>query len=603
VDDGKSTLIGRLLYDADLIPDDQKATLIRESARRIGTDGELDFSLLVDGLEAEREQGITIDVAYRFFATPERAFIVADAPGHEQYTRNMATGASTAELAILLVDARKGLLQQTRRHARICSLLGIRHVVLAVNKIDLVGYGREIVDAIEADFRHFSRDLGFKTCVVIPVSARGGDNVVKRSPQTSWHTGPTLLEHLTRIDLGAERAQQAFRFPVQVVNRPHLDLRAFAGTVASGTVAPSDRVVVLPRQQSAQVKRIIGYSADLSTAKSGDAALIELDREIDVSRGDMLVREGEASAHVSDQFAAHVIWTGDQPLLPSRSYLFRVGTKDTPGTVTSVRYRLDVNTGEHVAARQLALNEIGFCHISTSAPVVFDAYTDVRATGSFIVIDRETNETVGAGMIVHALRRADNLHEQALLVGKEARAKIKHQRPAILWFTGLSGAGKSTIANLTEGQLIARGAHTYMLDGDNVRLGLNRDLGFTAADRVENIRRVGEVARLFVDSGLIVLCAFISPFKAERDGVRQLVGEGEFIEIFVDAPIDVCRTRDPKGLYAKADAGGITNFTGIDSPYEPPADPEIRLMTASMKAEDAAQQIVDWLVARGHVSA
>jgi bifunctional enzyme CysN/CysC len=600
VDDGKSTLIGRLLHDSKVIFDDQLSSLVKDSKRHGTTGDDIDLALLLDGLEAEREQGITIDVAHRFFTTPKRSFIVADTPGHEQYTRNMATGASTADLAILLVDVRRGVLAQTKRHSLICSLLGIRHVVLAVNKFDLVSYREDVFRHVVAEYSTFASELGFSSIASIPISARYGDNVTSLSNTTPWYHGPSLLEYLETIDVAHDVAESPFRFPVQWVNRPHLDFRGYAGTVASGGINAGDPIAVADSGQITRVKEILTYEGARTSAQAGDAITITLADELDIARGDLLVSP-KLRPEVSDQFAAHVIWMSDQPLIPGRSYLARIGTKAMPIVVTTIKYKLDVNTREHLAARTLGLNDIAFCNLATSAPVAFDPYMQNRKTGSFIIIDRSTNHTLGAGMIAFGLRRATNIHRQATLIGKSERAAHKRHKPAIIWFTGLSGAGKSTIANAVERQLHAIGHHTMMLDGDNLRLGLNRDLGFTEADRVENIRRVGEVAKLLADAGLIVLCAFISPYRAEREMVRRLVPEGEFIEVFVDTPIDECVRRDPKGLYAKAKAGTIKNFTGFDAPYEPPTKPEIHLQTIGEQAEPLADRIVKKLATLGIV--
>ena len=601
VDDGKSTLIGRLLHDSQLIMDDQLQALAVDSVRYGTTGNELDFALLVDGLEAEREQGITIDVAYRFFTTPRRSFMVADTPGHEQYTRNMATGASNAQLAIILVDARKGVLLQTRRHSFICALLGIRHVVLAVNKIDLVDYGKAAFERIVADYEAFASALGFVSAVPIPLSARLGDNVIARSANTSWYDGPCLLDYLESIDVQSEMKGRPFRFPVQWVNRPDSEFRGYAGTVASGRIAPGDDIVVAPSGQLSRVARIVTADGDRDGAVAGDAVTITLADEIDIGRGDMLARPAERP-EVTDQFAAHVIWMDQDALVPGRSYVLRIGTQSAvSASVTTIKYKIDVNTREHLATHTLALNEIGFCNLATALPVSFDAYEANRRTGSFIVIDRYTNRTVGAGMIAFALRRAANIAWQPLAVGKKDRAGLKSQKPCIVWFTGLSGAGKSTIANLVDQKLFAMAHHTMLLDGDNVRHGLNRDLGFTEADRVENIRRAGEVAKLMVDAGLIVIGSFISPYKAERDMVRGLVGEGEFIEVFVDTPLEECVQRDPKGLYSKAKAGKIKNFTGIDAPYESPEAPEVHLRTTSSSPDELADRIIKALIDRGNL--
>ncbi|RAI43861.1 sulfate adenylyltransferase subunit CysN [Rhodoplanes roseus] len=591
VDDGKSTLIGRLLVDSRRVFDDQLAALVRDSRRFGTTGGDVDYALLLDGLEAEREQGITIDVAYRFFATARRSFVVMDAPGHEQYTRNMATAASTAELAVLLVDARKGLLDQTRRHAAICALFRVRHVVLAVNKIDLVDFSQDVFDRIVADFTAFAAPFGFASMTAVPVSARFGDNVVAASPSTPWHAGPTLLGALETADVERDLAAAPFRLPVQWIARPHADFRGLAGTVASGRISRGDAVVVQPSGVGTTVARIVTADGDRESAGAGDAVTLVLADELDVSRGDLLAAAARR-AETGDQIQAHLLWMGEHPLLPGRSYLMRIGQRWVAASVTQIRHRIDVRTLAPLAARRLVLNEIAVCNLSIAAPIGFDAYADNRTTGAFVLVDRETNDTVAAGMIDFGLRRAANLHWETLSVDKTARAAQKHQKPCILWFTGFSGAGKSTIARLVEKRLHVAGRHTYMLDGDNVRHGLNRDLGFTDADRVENIRRVGEVAALMVDAGLIVLCALISPFRAERQAVRERVGPGEFVEIFVDAPLDLCMTRDPKGLYAKAKAGRLANFTGVDSPYEAPEAPDLVLDTAAESAEALADRVV-----------
>ncbi|OQM74782.1 sulfate adenylyltransferase subunit CysN [Manganibacter manganicus] len=597
VDDGKSTLIGRLLSDTRQIFEDQLAALERDSKKHGTTGDDIDFALLVDGLEAEREQGITIDVAYRFFATPKRKFIVADTPGHEQYTRNMATGASTADLAVVLVDARQGILRQTRRHSIIASLLGIRHIVLAVNKIDLVDFDQAVFDGIVADYAAFSHELGFQTVVPIPLSARYGDNVSRRSEAMPWYDGPTLVEHLETVPVDEAALELPFRFPVQYVNRPNLDFRGFAGTVASGAVSKGDAVVVAKSGTPARVKRIVAQDGDLELAVAGQAVTILLDDEVEVSRGNMLVAP-DARPQVADQFTANLVWFSEQPLLPGRSYILRTETDEASATVTELKYRVNVNDFAHEAAKSLALNEVGVCNISTRLPIVFDPFAENRTTGAFILIDRMTNATVGAGMIVHSLRRADNIHWQSLDVGKRARADMKGQRPAVFWFTGLSGSGKSTIANLLEKKFHATGRHTYILDGDNVRHGLNRDLGFTDADRVENIRRVAEVAKLMADAGLIVIVSFISPFRAERRVARELMPEGEFIEVFVDTPFEECARRDPKGLYARALKGEIKNFTGVDSPYQPPENPEVHLKTLGRSPEEMVEALDQWLLQR-----
>ncbi|HKD47364.1 MAG TPA: sulfate adenylyltransferase subunit CysN [Rhizomicrobium sp.] len=594
VDDGKSTLIGRLLYDTKLLFDDTLKALESDS-RKFGTTGDdIDFALLVDGLEAEREQGITIDVAYRFFATDKRKFIVADTPGHEQYTRNMATGASNSDLAVILIDARKGVLTQTRRHAYIASLLGIRHIALAVNKIDLVDYSQNVFDRIVADFTSFAERLGFASQVAIPLSARYGDNVIAISGRMPWYAGQSLLSHLESVDIDSALAGNPLRLPVQWVNRPDQDFRGFAGTLTAGRVRPGDAVAVAKSGRLSKVARIVTMDGDREEAVAGDAVTLTLSDEVDISRGDILC-DPHARPEVSDQFAAHLLWMGEEELLPGRQYLLKLATSTVPATVSSLKHKVDVNTLEHLASKTLALNEVGYCNFSLSQPLAFDGYRDNRDMGGFILIDRFTNATVGAGMIDFGLRRATNVHWQALDVNREARAGMKGQKPAILWFTGLSGSGKSTIANMVEKALTADGRHTYLLDGDNIRHGLNRDLGFTDVDRVENIRRVAETAKLFLDAGLIVLVSFISPFRSERRMARELVGAGEFIEVFVDTPLEVCMTRDPKGLYQKARTGAIKNFTGIDSPYEEPEQAEITLRTVEASAEAEAERILRYL--------
>ncbi len=594
VDDGKSTLIGRLLYNSGAIHGDQVEALTRDS-QRFGTTGdEIDLSLLLDGLEDERQQKITIDVAYRFFQTPRRSFIVADTPGHEQYTRNMATGASTADLAVLLVDARKGILTQTRRHSLICSLLGIRHVVLAVNKLDLIGYDRAVHDRIAAEYVEFAAGLAFASLQVIPISARHGDNVTERSARMGWYEGATLLDHLETIDTGDTSiagAPQGFRFPVQWVNRPTEDFRGFAGTIVAGSILPGDPVMVMGSGRTSRVKEIVTFDGVLDGARAGDAVTLTLTDEIDIARGDLLV-DPTASAEFADQFAAQVIWFKDDKLLPGRSYWLKIGTRTVLATVTALKPRIDIDTGAQVPARTLELNEIGFCNLSTSARIAFDSYAVNRDTGAFILIDRYTNETAAAGMIAFALHRSSNIQWQNLTVNPRERAELKGQQPAILWFTGLSGSGKSTIANRLEQRLLELGCHTMLLDGDNVRHGLNRDLGFTDTDRVENIRRLGEVAKLMSEAGLIVLCAFISPFRADRRMAREIAQPHPFIEIFVDTSLNECIRRDPKGLYARAIAGEIPNFTGIDSPYEPPEAPELTLSTNDTPPDALAEQII-----------
>jgi bifunctional enzyme CysN/CysC len=599
VDDGKSTLIGRLLHDSSMIYEDQLQALARDSLKHGTTDDDIDFALLVDGIEAEREQRITIDVAYRFFSTPRRSFIVADTPGHEQYTRNMVTGASNAQLGIVLIDARKGVLVQTRRHSFICSLLGIRHVVAAVNKIDLVQYRKEVFDRISAEYVAFGKALGFASILPIPISARYGDNIINRSGNTDWYLGPCLLDYLERIDIQSESGILPFRFPVQWVNRPNLDFRGYAGSVVSGSIAVGDEVVVAASGRGSRVKQIVTYEGELARAEERDAVTITIEDEIDIGRGDVLVKPAERP-EVADQFAAHLIWMDQEPLIPGRTYALRIGTQSVPsGTVTAIKYKIDVNTREHLATRTLGLNEIGFCNVAVSLPVTFDPYDQNSLTGSFIVIDRDTCRTVAAGMIAFPLRRAMNLAWQPLTVEKRQRSALKNQTPCVIWFTGLSGSGKSTIADIVDRKLFAMSRHTMLLDGDNVRHGLNRDLGFTEVDRVENIRRAGEVAKLMVDSGLIVICSFISPYRAEREMVRSLVGDGEFIEVFVDTPIHECVRRDPKGLYAKAKAGKIKNFTGIDAPYQVPVSPEIHLKTLGQEPQQLADEVVDALIRRG----
>ncbi len=601
VDDGKSTLIGRLLYESKLVYEDHLRSLEADS-RTMGTQGgELDLALLVDGLAAEREQGITIDVAYRFFSTDRRKFIVADTPGHEQYTRNMVTGASTAELAVILVDARKGLLTQTRRHSFLVSLLGIRHVVLAVNKLDMVGYSQEVFERICADYRHFAADLEIEEVTCIPLSALRGDNVTGPSPNTAWYQGPSLIGHLETVEVDDAAATAPFRLPVQWVNRPHQGFRGFSGLIAAGSIRPGDRVRVQPSGTQTSVDRIVTADGDLAVAVAGQSVTMTLADDVDASRGD-LISAAEAPAEVADQFEADLVWMAEQPLLPGRPYLFKLGPLTVGGTVTDLKHTVDVSSLEHGAAKVLGLNEIGVVTLGLDRTVPFDSYRDIRETGSFIVIDRVTNDTVGAGMLRFALRRAHNIHWQAVEVDKTARSTLAHQRPAVVWFTGLSGAGKSTIANLVEKRLHLDGRHTYLLDGDNVRHGLNRDLGFTEADRVENIRRVAEVGRLMVDAGLIVLVSFISPFRAERRFARDLVEPGEFCEVFVDTPLAVAEHRDVKGLYRKARAGELANFTGIDSPYEPPVDPEVHLDTTALSPEEAAAEVVAQLRVMGIVA-
>jgi bifunctional enzyme CysN/CysC len=599
VDDGKSTLIGRLLYESQMLFEDHLAALETES-RRSGTQGDnLDFALLLDGLTAEREQGITIDVAYRYFSTDRRKFIVADTPGHEQYTRNMITGASTADCAVVLIDARKGVLTQTRRHSYLVSLIGIRHVVLAVNKMDLVDYSEERFREIEEEYRSFASEIGVQDFTCIPLSGLTGANVVEASDEMAWYSGPTLLQYLEAVEVDEERMQLApFRLPVQWVNRPDLDFRGFAGTIAGGTVSPGDRVVALPSGQTSEVARIVTYDGDLDQAVAGQSITLTLTDEIDISRGDVIAKTDERP-EVGRQFEATLVWMADEPMLPGRNYLLRIGGATATATVAPLKYKLNINSLERLAATKLELNEIGVCDVELDRAIAFDPYSENRETGGFILIDRITSRTVGAGLLHFALRRSSNVHWQAIDVDKQARAALAGQRPCIVWLTGLSGSGKSTIANLVERKLHALGRHTYLLDGDNVRHGLNKDLGFTDADRVENIRRVGEVARLMVDAGLIVLASFISPFRAERDTVRALVEDGEFLEVHVDAPLALAESRDPKGLYRKARRGELKNFTGIDSPYEAPEQPELRIDSGELSAEEAADAVIAALEAAG----
>ncbi|URD44595.1 sulfate adenylyltransferase subunit CysN [Pseudomonas sp. BYT-5] len=596
VDDGKSTLIGRLLYESKVLFEDQLGQLEADS-KKLGTQGEeLDFALLVDGLAAEREQGITIDVAYRFFATDKRKFIVADTPGHEQYTRNMVTGASTADLAVILVDARQGLLTQTRRHSYLVSLLGIGKVVLAINKLDLMDYAQAVFERIEAEYRAFAAQIGLHDIQCIPLSALRGDNMLSPSPNTPWYTGPSLLAYLEDVPLEQARASEAaFRLPVQWVNRPNLDFRGYCGNVAAGSVSVGERIRVLPSGQQSEVTKILGPNGPQQRAECGQAVTLVLKDEIDISRGD-LIALADAPPAVADQFEATLVWMDEDALLPGRPYLMKIGCRTVGMSCANLKHRVDVNSLEQLAAKTLELNGIGVCNLHLDRPIPFDAYADNRDTGGFIVIDRLSNRTVGAGMLHFALRRAQNVHWQAIDVNREAHAALKGQSPRVLWFTGLSGAGKSTIANLVERKLHALGRHTYLLDGDNVRHGLNRDLGFTEADRVENIRRVAEVAKLMLDAGLITLVSFISPFRAERDMARSLAGDGNFLEIYIDAPLALAEQRDPKGLYQKARRGELKNFTDIDSPYEPPVTPELHIDTQRESAEAAAERIVEALL-------
>ncbi len=594
VDDGKSTLIGRLLYDSKMIFEDQLAALEADS-KKVGTQGgEIDFALLVDGLAAEREQGITIDVAYRFFSTDKRKFIVADTPGHEQYTRNMVTGASTADAAVILIDARKGVLTQTRRHSYLVKLLGIRHVILAINKMDLVDWSQARFDEILADYRAFAAQIGLTDFTAIPMSALRGDNITSHSEAAPWYQGPALMSLLEDLPVEDDLREQPFRMPVQWVNRPNLDFRGFSGFISSGSVRPGDRIKVLPSSRESTVDRIVTMGGDLDEAVAGQSVTLTLKDEIDVSRGDVIA-QAASPPEVADQFEATIVWMDDEAMLPGRPYLLKLGARTVGASITEPKHKVNVNTLEKLAAKRLELNEIGVCNLSLDAPIAFDPYADNRELGGFILIDRISNRTVAAGMLHFALRRSQNVHWQALDVDKAARGALKGQRGRVVWLTGLSGSGKSTIANLVEKKLHANGRHTYLLDGDNVRHGLNKDLGFTDEDRVENIRRVAEVAKLMVDAGLIVLVSFISPFRAERQLARDLQADGDFVEVFVDTPLEIAEARDVKGLYKKARAGQLKNFTGIDSPYEAPETPEIRIDTTRTSAEQAAEVIAAWL--------
>ena len=596
VDDGKSTLIGRLLYDSKMIFEDQLAQLESDS-KRMGTQGqEIDFALLVDGLAAEREQGITIDVAYRFFATEKRKFIVADTPGHEQYTRNMVTGASTAELAVILIDARKGILTQTRRHSYLTKLLGIKNIVLAVNKMDLVGYDQATFDQIVADYTAFANSIGVTDFTAIPISGFKGDNITALSDNTKWYTGPTLMQHLENVELDQASDQSgAFRMPVQWVNRPNLDFRGFSGKIAAGSIRPNDEVRILPSGKTSHVARIVTYDGDLGMGVAGQSITLTLKDEVDCSRGQIIVAAKDP-LEVADQFEATVIWMDEADLIPGRSYYLKIGAQTVSATVAQPKYQINVNTLEHTAVKTLDLNAIGVATITTDRAIPFAAYADNRELGGFILVDKITNATVGAGLINFALRRAQNIHWQATDIDRAHHANLKNQKPAVLWMTGLSGSGKSTIANAVEKKLARMNRHTFLLDGDNVRHGLNKDLGFTDADRIENIRRVGEVAKLMTDAGLIVITAFISPFRSERDMVRNMMQPGEFVEVHINTPLSVAEERDVKGLYAKARAGDLKNFTGIDSPYEAPETPEIRIDTTAMTIEQAADQIIEFLL-------
>ena len=601
VDDGKSTLIGRLLYESKMLFEDQMESLEADS-KKVGTQGgELDFALLVDGLAAEREQGITIDVAYRFFSTDRRKFIVADTPGHEQYTRNMVTGASTADVAIVMIDARRGVLTQSRRHSFLASLIGIRKVVLAVNKMDLMDYSEKVFNEIVDEYRAFASRIGLSEVTAIPMSALRGDNITEQTEHMPWYRGTTLMGYLETVEIDESHQQKlAFRMPVQWVNRPNLDFRGFAGTIASGLVRPGDRVRILPAGRETHIARIVTQDGDLQQAVAGQSVTLTLSDEVDCSRGDVIAIADEP-ASVADQFQVTLIWLHEQPMLGGRPYLMKIGGKTVPVTLAAPKYKINVNTLEHLAAKELALNEIGICNLSSSQPVAFDSYQSNRETGSFILIDRLSNATVGAGLIDFSLRRSQNIHMQHTDVGKKERAEQLGQKPVLLWFTGLSGAGKSAIANLLETRLYARGQHTYLLDGDNVRHGLNRDLGFTDADRVENIRRVAEVGKLFVDAGLITLTAFISPFRSEREMARKLLGDEAFLEVFIDTPLAIAEERDPKGLYKKVRRGELKNFTGIDSPYETPENPDIHIDTTRESPEQAVDRIIATLIERGHI--
>ncbi|HEV2599725.1 sulfate adenylyltransferase subunit CysN [Sphingopyxis sp.] len=596
VDDGKSTLIGRLLYDSKMIFEDQLAALEADS-KRVGTQGqEIDFALLVDGLAAEREQGITIDVAYRFFTTEKRKFIVADTPGHEQYTRNMVTGASTADLAVILIDARKGVLTQTRRHSFLAHLIGIKHIVLAVNKMDLVGYDKAVFDRITLAYRAFASEIGITNFTAIPISGFKGDNITALSDNTPWFKGPALIEHLENVEIGAAADEaKPFRLPVQWVNRPNLDFRGFSGQLASGKVKPGDAVRILPSGKTTTVDRIVTLDGDLDEAVAGQSVTLTLADEVDCSRGDVIAT-ADNPPEAADQFEATLVWMADEAMIPGRAYWLKLATQSVSATVQAPKYEINVNTLDHLAAKTLELNGIGVVELSTDKPITFEAYGDNRTLGGFILIDKLTNATIAAGMLHFSLRRAQNVHWQATDIDRDMRANLKNQRPALLWFTGLSGSGKSTIANLVEKKLHRMNRHSFLLDGDNVRHGLNRDLGFTEADRIENIRRVGEVAKLMSDAGLIVITAFISPFRAEREMVRSMLPDGEFLEVFIDTPLAEAEKRDVKGLYKKARSGQLKNFTGIDSPYEAPENPEIRIDTTAMTPDEAADLIIDRLL-------
>jgi len=596
VDDGKSTLIGRMLYDSKMIFEDQLDALTADS-KKVGTQGqEIDFALLVDGLAAEREQGITIDVAYRFFNTEKRKFIVADCPGHEQYTRNMVTGASTADLAVILIDARKGVLVQTRRHSYLCHLIGIKNIVLAVNKMDLVDYDHAVFDAIVKDYTEFAHSIGIESFTALPISGFKGDNITTLSQNTPWYKGPTLIEHLETVEvLSSVDAEKPFRLPVQWVNRPNLDFRGFSGLIATGSVKPGDQIRVLPSGKTSKVTRVVTFDGDLDKAVAGQSVTVCFEDEIDCSRGSV-ISVADNPPQTADQFEATIVWLADDALTPGRAYWLKLGTQMVSATVAEPKYTVNVNTMEQMAAKTLELNAIGVAEVTTDKAIVFESYADNRTLGGFILIDKMTNATVAAGMLHFSLRRSQNVHWQALDIGRKQHADLKNQKPAVLWFTGLSGSGKSTIANLVEKKLHRMNRHTFLLDGDNVRHGLNKDLGFTEADRIENIRRVGEVAKLMADAGLIVITAFISPFQADREMVRSMLPEGEFLEVFIDTPLKVAEARDVKGLYKKARSGELKNFTGIDSPYEAPRNPEVRIDTTALSPEEAANLIVDILL-------
>ncbi len=601
VDDGKSTLIGRLLYESKMLFEDQLAA-VQSDSKKFGTQGdEIDFALLVDGLAAEREQGITIDVAYRFFSTDRRKFIVADTPGHEQYTRNMVTGASTADVAILMVDARKGILTQTRRHSYLVSLIGIRHIIVAINKMDLAEYSEKTYNRIVEDYTEFAKQLGIDNITFIPMSAFKGDNIIDPSPKMPWYHGTTLMGYLETVEVDEERLQGTpFRLPVQWVNRPNLDFRGFSGQISGGVIQPGDRIRVLPSGKESTVARIVTRDGDLEKAVAGQSITLTLEDEIDISRGDLIV-EASSPAAVGKQFETTIIWMHEEPLLPGRTYLMKIGTKTVSATLTDIKYQVNVNTMEHIAAKKLDLNGIGICTISLDQSIAFDPYSENQDTGGYILIDRLSNNTVGAGLINFALRRSQNITMQHVDVDKKSRSILKNQTPCLLWLTGLSGAGKSTIANLVEKKLYSMGHHTYLLDGDNIRHGLNKDLGFTDGDRVENIRRISEVGKLMVDAGLIVISAFISPFRSERDMAREMVEKGEFIEIHVNTPLSIAEERDVKGLYKKARKGELKNFTGIDSPYEAPENPECRLDTTNATPDECADQVIEYMRERGFI--